>query len=51
VTVEAVEAETSVRDAGRADVEELRVAMEAPSVAGKEAEQSESQLAWEETRP
>jgi hypothetical protein len=36
-TVEAVEAETSVRDAGRADVEESREVVEAPSDAGKEA--------------
>jgi hypothetical protein len=35
-TIEAAEAETSVRDAGRADVEESREVVEAPPDAGKE---------------
>jgi hypothetical protein len=51
VTVKAIEAETSIRDAGRADVEESTEVVEAPSDAGKEAEQPESQPAWEEPRP
>jgi hypothetical protein len=37
VTVKVIEAETSIRDMGRADVEELREVVEAPPDAGKEA--------------
>jgi hypothetical protein len=36
-TVEAVEAETSVRDAGRTDVERVKEVVEAPPEAGQEA--------------
>jgi hypothetical protein len=36
-TIEAAEAETSIRDAGRADVEKSREVVEAPPEAGKEA--------------
>jgi hypothetical protein len=50
VTVEAGEAKTSVRDAGRADVEESREVVEAPPDAEKEAEQPELQPALEEPR-
>jgi hypothetical protein len=46
-----VEAGTSIRDAGRADVEESREVGEAPLSAGKEAAQRESQPAQEEPRP
>jgi hypothetical protein len=46
--VEAAEAETSIRDAGRADVEESREVVEALPDAGKEAAQPESQPAGEE---
>jgi hypothetical protein len=44
--IEAVEAETSIREARRADVEELREVVEAPPDTGKEAAQPESQHAW-----
>jgi hypothetical protein len=50
-TVEAVEAKTSIHDAGRTDVEESREVVEAPPDAGKEAEQRELQPAREEPRP
>jgi hypothetical protein len=50
-TVEATKAETSVRDAGWADVEESREVVESPPDAGKEAAQPESQPAWEELQP
>jgi hypothetical protein len=50
-TVEATEAETSVHDAGWADVEESREVVEAPPDAGKEATQPESQPAREEPQP
>jgi hypothetical protein len=46
--IEAVEAETSIRDAGRADVEESREVVDAPPDAGKEAAQPESQPTREE---
>jgi hypothetical protein len=49
-TVEAVEAEMSVHDVGRADVEESREVVEALPDAGKEAEQLELQPAREELR-
>jgi hypothetical protein len=42
VTIEAAEAETSVCDAGRADVKKLREVAEAPPEAGQEATQPES---------
>jgi hypothetical protein len=45
VTIEAIEAETSIRDVGRADVEESREVVEAPPDAGKEVAQPESQPA------
>jgi hypothetical protein len=51
VIIETVEAEISIRDVGRADVEESREVVEAPLDAGKDAEQPESQPAWEEPRP
>jgi hypothetical protein len=44
--VEAIEAEISIRDTGRANVEESREVVEAPLDAGKEAEQPEPQPAW-----
>jgi hypothetical protein len=47
-TVEAAEAETSVHDVGRADVEKSREVVEALPEAGQEVAQSESQLAREE---
>jgi hypothetical protein len=50
-TVEVIEAETSIRDARRADVEESREMVEAPPDARKEAAQLESQPAREEPRP
>jgi hypothetical protein len=50
-TIEAVEAETSIHDTGRADVQESREVVEASSDVGKEAEQPEPQPAREETRP
>jgi hypothetical protein len=50
-TVEAAEAKTSIRDAGRANVEESREVVEAPPDAGKEAAQPESQPAREEPQP
>jgi hypothetical protein len=50
-TVEAVEAKTSVRDAGRADVKKSREVVEAPPEAGKEAAQPESQPVQEEPQP
>jgi hypothetical protein len=50
-TVEVVEAETSVCDAGQADVEESREVVEALPDAGKEVAQSESQPAREELWP
>jgi hypothetical protein len=50
-TVEATEAKTSVRDAGRADVGETREVVEAPLEAGKEVVQPESQPAQEEPQP
>jgi hypothetical protein len=43
VTIEATEAETSVHDAGWADVEKSREVAEAPLEAGQEAAQPESQ--------
>jgi hypothetical protein len=51
VTVEAAEAETSIRDTRWADVEESREVAEAPPDVGKEASQLESQLTWEEPQP
>jgi hypothetical protein len=51
VTIEAAEAKTSVRDAGRADVEKLMEVAEAPPEAGQEAAQPESQPALEEPQP
>jgi hypothetical protein len=51
VTVEAGKAETSVRDAGRADVEKIKEVLEAPLDAGKEEEQLELQPEREEPRP
>jgi hypothetical protein len=36
-TVEAAKAETSIRDAGRADVKKLKEVVEAPPEAGQEA--------------
>jgi hypothetical protein len=50
-TAEATEAETSICDVGRMDVEELREVVEAPPEAGTEAAQLESQLAQEEPQP
>jgi hypothetical protein len=50
-TIEAIEAETSIHDVGRADVEESREVVEAPPDVGKEAAQPESQPAREEPRP
>jgi hypothetical protein len=50
-TVEAVEAKTSVRDVGRADVEESREVVEAPLDTRKVVEQPEPQPAREEPRP
>jgi hypothetical protein len=47
-TVEAAEAETSVHNAGRADVEKSKEVVEAPPKAGQEAVQPESQPAREE---
>jgi hypothetical protein len=41
VTVEAAEADTSVRDAGRADAKKLKEVVEAPPEAGQEAAQPE----------
>jgi hypothetical protein len=49
--VEASKAETSVHDVGRADVEKTKEVVEAPPDAGKEAEQPELQLEWEEPWP
>jgi hypothetical protein len=46
--IEAAEAETSVHDAGWADVEKSREVVEAPLEAGKEAVQPESQPVQEE---
>jgi hypothetical protein len=40
-TVEATEAETSIRDAGRADVEKAKEVVEAPPEVGQEAVQPE----------
>jgi hypothetical protein len=51
VTVEAGKAKTSIRDAGRADVEKSREVVEAPPDVGKEAEQPELQPEREEPRP
>jgi hypothetical protein len=48
VTVEAAEAETSVRDARRADVENSKEVVEALPEVGQEAVQPESQPAREE---
>jgi hypothetical protein len=48
VTIEATEAETSVHDARRADVEKSREVAEAPLEVGQEAAQPESQPAREE---
>jgi hypothetical protein len=50
-TVEAVEAKTSIRDVGRADVEKSREVVEALPEAGKEAAQPESQPVREEPQP
>jgi hypothetical protein len=50
-TVEAAEAETSIRNTGRADVEESGEVAEAPPDAGKEAAQLESQPVQEEPQP
>jgi hypothetical protein len=50
-TIEASKAETSVRDAGWADVEKIKEVVEAPPDAGKEEEQSELQPEREEPRP
>jgi hypothetical protein len=49
-TIEAVEAEASIHDAGRADVEESREVVEASLDAGKEAEQPEPQSTREESQ-
>jgi hypothetical protein len=49
MTVEAAEAKTSIRDAGRADAEELREVVEAPP--GKEVAQPESQPVRVEPQP
>jgi hypothetical protein len=49
--VEAAEAETSIHDAGRADVEKSKEVVEAPPEAGQEAVQPESQPAQEEPQP
>jgi hypothetical protein len=51
VTIESAEAETSICDARRADVEKLREVAEALPEAGQEAAQLESQPAWEEPQP
>jgi hypothetical protein len=51
VTVEASKAETSVCDAGRADVEKIKEVVEAPPDARKEEEQPELQPEREEPRP
>jgi hypothetical protein len=51
VTIEATKAETSVHDAGRADVEKSREVAEALPEAGQEAVQPESQPAREEPQP
>jgi hypothetical protein len=50
-TVEAGKAETSVRDARRADVEKTKEVVEAPPDAGREAEQPELQPEREEPLP
>jgi hypothetical protein len=49
--VEATEAKTSVRDAGRADVEKSKEVVEALPEAGQEVAQPESQPAREEPQP
>jgi hypothetical protein len=49
-TVEAGKAKTSVRDAGRADVEKTKEVVEAPPDVGKEAEQPELHPEREEPR-
>jgi hypothetical protein len=51
VTVEAGKAETSICDAGRADVEKIKEVVEALPDAGKEKEQPELQPEREEPRP
>jgi hypothetical protein len=50
-TVEATEAKTSIRDAGRADVEKSKEVVEAPLEAGQEVAQPESQPAREVPQP
>jgi hypothetical protein len=49
-TIEAGKAKTSVRDAGRADVEKTKEVVEAPPDAGKEVEQPELHPEREEPR-
>jgi hypothetical protein len=51
MTIEATKAETSVREAGRVDVDKLREVAEAPPEAGQEAAQPESQPVQEELQP
>jgi hypothetical protein len=50
-TIEVIEAETSICDAGWVDVEESREVVEAPPDAGKEVAQPKSQPVQEEPRP
>jgi hypothetical protein len=50
-TIKAGKAETSIRDARRMDVEKIKEVVEALPDAGKEEEQPELQLEWEEPRP
>jgi hypothetical protein len=50
-TIEAAEAKTFIRDAGRADVKKSREVVEAPPEAGEEAAQPESQPAPEGPQP
>jgi hypothetical protein len=51
VTIEAAEAKTSVRNAGRVHVEKSKEVVEAPPEAGQEAAQPKSQPAREEPQP
>jgi hypothetical protein len=50
-TIKAGKAETSILDAGQADVEKTKEVVEAPPDAGKEEEQLELQSEREEPRP
>jgi hypothetical protein len=50
-TIEAVDAETSIHDAGRADVEKAKEVVEALPKAGQEAVQPESQPVRGEPQP